>query len=330
MNVTQKPEMESVPGLTKLPIGDGAMNNSEDSGEVLQRLEAELSERARVEEELNRLNGELELRLKESTEELAAVSDELRREMFKRAEDQKEICILNENLTQQKSAFLIVNRELESFCYSISHDLRAPIRHLVGFSGVLLEDYGDTLDKTAQSYLDCIVRAGRKMESLIESLLTLSRIARQEMKPASVDLSKMARECADSLKDSAPERCVVFTIPEKLSVQADADMLRAVIGNLLGNAWKYTGKKEMAKIELGQKLDGESRVFYLRDNGAGFDMQYADKLFGPFQRMHKESEFEGAGIGLATVQRIIHRHGGRIWADALVDGGATFFFTLSE
>jgi len=223
-----------------------------------------------------------------------------------------------------------MNHELESFSYSISHDLRAPLRHLIGFSGALLEDYADTLDATAKTYLDCIVRAGGKLESLIEALLNLSQITRQELRIASVDLSELARECAASLLDSAPERSVVFHIADELPVQADAALMKAAIGNLLENAWKYTCKKDTANIELGQNREGDAIVFYLRDNGAGFDMRYAARLFGPFQRMHKESEFEGTGIGLATVQRIIHRHGGRIWADAVVDGGATFFFTLSD
>jgi light-regulated signal transduction histidine kinase (bacteriophytochrome) len=147
---------------------------------------------------------------------------------------------------------------------------------------------------------------------------------------ASVDLSRMARECAVLLKESAPERKVVFKIADQLSVRGDETLLKAAIANLMENSWKYTGKKESATIELGRKQEGDSTIFYLRDDGVGFDMRYADKLFGPFQRMHRESEYEGTGIGLATVQRIIHRHGGRIWADAAVDGGATFFFTLSD
>jgi light-regulated signal transduction histidine kinase (bacteriophytochrome) len=321
--------MEAHPCMPKTLIADGAKNNSELIA-AFRQLEAELSERKRVEEELHCLNSALEMRVTERSAELAAANDELRREMHSRTEDQKEISLLSANLVRQKNAVRIVNQELESFSYAISHDLRAPLRHLAGFSGALLEDYGETLDTIATGYLDCIVRAGRKMETLVEALLKLSRVTRQNFSLTSVDLSQMARECAASLKESAPERNVVFTIADKLSVRADADLLKAAIGNLLGNAWKYTGKKETATVELGQKQEGDTTVFYLRDNGAGFDMRYADRLFGPFQRMHKESEFEGTGIGLATVQRIIHRHGGRIWADAAVDGGATFFFTLAD
>lgn len=321
--------MEADPCMPNAPGTDETKNTSE-SQAAIRQLEAELSERRLIEEELYRLNRALELRLAETGAELAETNADLRREMHWRTEDQKEICRLSEHLVQQKNALKVVNQEMETFGYSISHDLRAPLRHLTGFSGALLEDYRDSLDATAQGYLDCIVRAGRKMDLLIEALLNLSRITRQELNITSVDLSELARECAASLKDSAPERRVVFTIADKLSVRADSSLLRAAIGNLLENAWKYTGKKETATIEFGRKQEGEATIYYLRDNGAGFDMRFAERLFGPFQRMHSENEFEGTGIGLATAQRIIHRHGGKIWADAMVDGGATFYFTLAD
>ena len=298
--------------------------------DAVRQLQAELSERRHAEEELCLLNSALELRLAECRGSLAAVEEELRQERRGRTEDRKEMSLLAENIVRQKNALNAMEHELESFSYSISHDLRAPLRHLVGFSGALSEDYADTLDATAKSYLDCIVRAGYKLESLIEALLNLSQITRQELRLAIVDLSELARECAASLLGSAPERTVVFHIADHLFVQADLTLMKAAINHLLGNAWKYTCKKDTANIELGRKQEGDATVFYLRDNGAGFDMRYAERLFAPFQRMHKESEFEGTGIGLATVQRIIHRHGGRIWADAMVDGGATFFFTLSD
>jgi signal transduction histidine kinase len=296
---------------------------------VCRQLQAEISHRKRMEEELHHLNGDLEKRVTELSAELAAANDELRQEFRKRAEDREEISHLNENLVRHKDALEVASRELESLTYSVSHDLRAPLRHLIGFSAALLEDYGDKLDDAGQSFLDCIVRAGRKMELQIDALLRLSRVSRHELSIDSVDLSQMVRECAASLQDSAPERRAVFTIAGQLSVRADATLLRSAIGYLLENAWKYTGKREAATIEFGQQVEGDSAVFYLRDNGAGFDMRYADRLFGAFQRMHKDSEFEGMGVGLATTRRIIHRHGGRIWADATVDGGATFFFTLS-
>jgi len=302
-----------------------------------QDLHRELSERKRLQEELLNLNQELEsglalrqAQLAESAVELAAAREELQQESLLRVESQLEVSALKEKLARQGNELESVKRELEGLSFSISHDLRAPLRHLLGFSSALLEDYGDTLDGTAQSFLGCITKAAHKMESQIEALLALSRVSRHELSFASVDLSQLVRQSAASLQDSAPERQAVFTIADELEVHADATLLRAAIDNLLGNAWKYTGKREAAQIEFGQQQEGDSAVYYVRDNGAGFDMKYADRLFGAFQRMHKESEFEGTGVGLATVQRIIRRHGGKIWADAEVDGGATFFFTLSD
>jgi signal transduction histidine kinase len=290
----------------------------------------ELSERKRLHEELCRLNEDLELQLAQGKLQLAAAREELQRESQRRTEEQKECVILNENLLRQRYDLDLVNRELESFSYSISHDLRAPLRHLLGFSGALQEDCADTLDDSARSFLGCITKAAKKMEAQIEALTGLSRIARQQLNLASVDLSCMVRESAASLQGSEPARQAVFTIADELLVRGDAGLLRAAIDNLLANAWKYTGKRDAAQIEFGRQLEGDASVFYLRDNGAGFDMRYADRLFGAFQRMHREGEFEGAGVGLAVVQRIIHRHGGRIWADATVDGGATFYFTLAD
>ena len=311
-----------------ITIADAGKGSQELEATVLQ-LQTELSRRERAEEESSRINKALQLQLAEKAAELASANNLLRQEMQWRSEDREEISLLNAKLVRQKHALEVLNEELETFGYSVSHDLRAPLRHMMGFTGMLAEDYRDSLDAVAQGYLDCVMRAGRKMESLFEALLKLSRVTRQEFSIASVDLSVMARECAQSLKESAPERSVVFTIADNLSARADAALLKAAIGNLLGNAWKYTGKKDVATIEFGRKQEGETTVFYLSDNGAGFDMQYADRLFGPFQRMHRESEFEGTGVGLATVQRIIRRHGGRIWADAAVGCGATFYFTLS-
>ena len=300
-------------------------------------LQQELCERKRLQEEFSRLNTELEsclaqrqAQLEESAAELTAAREALRQESLLRAEDRLEVGALKEKLTHQGKELEDVRQELEGLSFSISHDLRAPLRHLLGFSGALLEDYGDQLDGTAQSFLGCITKAAHKMESQIEALLTLSRVSRHELAVGCVDLSQLVRQSAASLQDSQPGRQAVFQIADKLQVRADATLMRAAIDNLLGNAWKYTGKREAAQIEFGQKQEGDSAVFYVRDNGAGFDMKYADRLFVAFQRMHKESEFEGTGVGLAVVQRIIRRHGGRIWADAEVDGGATFFFTLSD
>lgn len=297
---------------------------------VSQKLRAELSERKRVEDEFHGLTCALEQRLKETNAELAATNAQLRLERKERAENRQEIELLNERLLQQKKAYDIVNEELESFSYAISHDLRAPLRHILGFSYALLEDEGPSLGNSGNSYLDSILRAGRKMDAQVDDLLNLSRVTRQDLHPVDVDLSQLARQCAASLQESAPKRRVLFTIDDKLSARADYALLKIAIGNLFDNAWKFTSDRDVAAIEFGEEQQGNAAVFFLRDNGAGFDMRYADKLFAPFQRMHAEREFEGRGMGLATVQRIVHRHGGRIWADALPDGGATFYFTLSD
>ena len=290
--------------------------------------ESEFTEQQRLQEALGNLNRELEASLAAASAQLAAAGEELSEESRRRAADRLELDLLAKSLHQQKSVSALLSQELESLTFAISHDLRAPLRHLLGFSGALQEDYGAKLDGTARNFLECISKAAHKMEAQIEGLLKLSRLARQEMSVASVDLSRMVRESAASLQGTAPERQAVFTIADRVRVSADPTLLRFAIDNLLENAWKYTGKRKAAKIEFGQQREGDSAVFYVRDNGAGFDMRYADRLFGAFQRMHKESDFEGTGVGLATVQRIIRRHGGRIWADAAVDEGATFFFTL--
>jgi len=309
-----------------LPGGADAKPRAQSEG-AAPDLVSELSERKHLQDELSHLNRELESLLADSRSQLAAARQEQHLTAQSLARDRNEIALLKENLQRQTNEYHTVSRELEALSFSISHDLRAPLRHLLGFSGALQEDCADQLDDAAQGFLCCISKAARKMEAQIEALLGLSRVARQHLSIVSVDLSRMVRESAAALQASAPGRRGVFSVADHLLVQADASLLQAAIDHLLGNAWKFTKGKDAAAIEFGRQPGG---VFYLRDNGAGFDMRYADRLFGAFQRMHKESEFEGTGIGLATVQRIIHRHGGRIWAEATLDGGTTFFFTLSD
>jgi signal transduction histidine kinase len=280
--------------------------------------------------QLRKLNADLELRVAERTAELAAANEALREEVGQRAHAQEEINLLNEDLLLQRNALETANCELESFSYSVSHDLRAPLRHLIGFSSALLADYRDRLDGTARDYLTRIARASRKMEELIDALLQLSTVSRLKLKISTVDLSILAREIASSLQRSAPDRHVTFLIAERLTVQADEVLLRSMVDNLLGNAWKYTSKKEDATIEFAATEQDAQTVYFIRDNGAGFDMAYADKLFSAFQRLHRESDFEGTGIGLATVQRIVTRHGGAIWAEGSVGVGATFYFTFPQ
>ena len=256
--------------------------------------------RRQAEEEVQRLNAELEKRVVERTNQLEAT-----------------------------------NKELEAFSYSVSHDLRAPLRSIDGFSLALLEDYIDRLDETGKDYFRRIRSATQRMSELIDGLLILSRLTRAEMKRETVDLSGMTKHLSVELQNRQPDRPVEFVIAEGVTAQGDAVMLRVALQNLLGNAWKFTRKHPTARIEFGvmegdgqEATDKRQTIFYVRDDGAGFDMAYSDKLFGAFQRLHANVDFPGIGIGLTTVRRIIHRHGGRIWAEGEVEKGATFFFTL--
>ena len=222
------------------------------------------------------------------------------------------------------------NKELEAFSYSVSHDLRAPLRAINGFSKALLDEYGEKLDEQACRYLDRVRLGTQKMSGLINDLLDLSRINRTPLRKEPISLTQLAREVVTDLQHREPSRKVAIEIADRLTACGDARLVTIVLVNLLGNACKYTAKRPAPQIALRQRNKGNETVFYVADNGAGFDMKYADKLFAPFQRLHHDSEFEGTGIGLATVQRIISRHGGRIWAEAKVDEGATFFFTLGD
>ena len=235
-----------------------------------------------------------------------------------------------ESLARAKEAAELASRELESFSYSVAHDLRAPLRGIDGFSQVLLEDYSEKLDAEGQRYLNRVRESAQHMAQLIESLLNLARVTRGDIRRERVDLSELSRATAGRLKTGQPERDVEIRIGDAPGVEGDARLLGLVLENLLGNAWKFTRKQAKAQIEFGSTQDNGQTVFFVRDNGAGFDMKFAAKLFGVFQRLHSSREFEGTGIGLATVQRIVIRHGGRIWAEAQVGDGATFFFTLGK
>ncbi len=220
------------------------------------------------------------------------------------------------------------NRELESFSYSVSHDLRAPLRSIDGFSQILLDDYGSLLDENGQDHLRRICAAAQRMGNLIDALLGLSRVTRAELRREPVDLSVLAVSIAAQLRATQPERSVDFVIPGRLLAMGDPHLLRALLENLMGNAWKFTSGKSPALIELAESRKGDASVYIVRDNGAGFDMTYAEKLFAPFQRLHSSTEFAGTGIGLATVKRIVDRHGGLVWAEGIVDHGASVHFTL--
>jgi two-component system NtrC family sensor kinase len=220
------------------------------------------------------------------------------------------------------------NIELEAFSYSVSHDLRAPLRSIDGFSKLLLVDYADKLDAKGQDYLHLVRESAQRMGELIDDLLLLSRVGRADLSRDQIDLSEIARGVSEELKKKDPDRHVKWCIEDQLLVEADSGLMRVAFDNLLGNSWKFTAKVSAPRIEVGTDQQEGVAVYFVRDNGAGFSMEYAEKLFNPFQRLHAESEFEGTGIGLATVHRIIDRHGGRIWADSAVDHGATFYFTI--
>ncbi|APG27779.1 hypothetical protein A7E78_07975 [Syntrophotalea acetylenivorans] len=291
---------------------------------------------SQMSEHLLAAHGDLEKQAKA----LQKTNTRLHLEITEHQQTQQDIFYLNQELEQrvsQRTAQLkVANRELEAFAYSVSHDLRAPLRSIDGFSQALLDDYGEQLDEEGQEFLQRVRGASQRMAQLIDDLLYLSRITRGEMVRQPVDLSGLVGLVSQELKLDNPWQEVETVIQPNVTADGDPRLLRVVLENLLGNAWKFTGRREQGRIEFGVEKSRPSAgdgspagdAYYVRDNGAGFDPAYADKLFGVFQRLHRVDEFPGTGIGLATVKRIIHRHGGQVWAEGEVEKGATFFFTL--
>jgi light-regulated signal transduction histidine kinase (bacteriophytochrome) len=233
-------------------------------------------------------------------------------------------------ISQSNAELASANKELEAFSYSVSHDLRAPLRAIDGFSQALLEDSWASLDDTGKDNLNRVRSAAQRMGRLIDDILEMSRVTRQELASREVDLVEQARDILLTLKKTEPHRNVEFVAPAELTVNGDRRLMEILLNNLLNNAWKFTGKHPSARIELGVRQDAGKKVYFIKDDGAGFDMAYSDKLFTPFQRLHNPVEFPGTGIGLATARRIVHRHGGSIWAEGRVETGAAIYFTLND
>ena len=264
-------------------------------------------------------NQTLEDRVSDRTHELQDAQEELRRVNQ----------TLETRVEERTKELRVANNELEAFSYSVSHDLRAPLRGINGFSQALLEDHADKLDAEGKDCLERIRFNSQLMAQLIDDLLELSRVTRSDTRHERVNLSALALNIAENLQRAEPERQVAFTIAEGLIANGDERLLRVMTENLLGNAWKFTRNHATARIEFGSMEEGDTVVFFVGADGAGFDMEHADKLFAPFQRLHTATEFEGTGIGLATVQRVVSRHGGSVWAHGAKEQGATIYFTLN-
>jgi signal transduction histidine kinase len=264
-------------------------------------------------------------------DDLRHARDRLQIELEWREQRDAEIRKLNQELTKRAAELVAANKELESFAYSVSHDLRAPLRHLVGYSELLQKHASNLLDEKSQRYVQTILESAKRMGNLIDDLLAFSRIGRAETKTTAVDLQQLVAEVASEIGAHANAQAISWDIGALPVCYGDRAMLRVVLVNLLSNAVKFSGTLRPAKVEIGSVGGhGDKSEIFVRDNGVGFDMRYVDKLFGVFQRLHRADEFEGTGIGLATVQRIVHRHGGTVRAEGTVDQGATFYFSLPQ
>jgi hypothetical protein len=283
----------------------------------------DITERKMAEDKVIRLNAELEQKVAERTRELHDSQLALLNLVDDLNQSVKSTALASRKLEE-------TNNELKAFSYSVSHDLRAPLRSIDGFSLALMEDYQEKLDDTGKNYLNKIRAATQHMGLLIEDMLKLSRISHAEFHHESIDLSNLVQSIAQTIQQSNPDKDMNIIIQRDIVINGDLNSMEIALTNLLENAWKFTGKQKQPLIEFGMTLTEGEKIFFIRDNGVGFDMAYANKLFGAFQRLHSTDEFPGTGIGLATVKRIITRHGGRIWAEGEVGKGATFFFTIPE
>jgi two-component system, sensor histidine kinase and response regulator len=282
--------------------------------------------------ELQQAKDVLEVRVAERTEELARINQQLQMELAERKRAEAEIKKLNESLehrvAERTAQLVAANDELEAFSYSVSHDLRAPLRHINGFTHILIEEHCSQLPPKGREQLNRVREGTEKMSRMIDDLLNLARLDRRKMALQITPLSELLKNVLHDLESETANRQIDWHIGTLASVNCDPGLIQQVFANLVSNAVKYTRRREHACIEVGSRtVDGEL-VFFVRDNGAGFDQKYSDKLFAPFQRLHGEQDFEGTGVGLATVQRIVRKHGGRIWAEAETDKGATFYFSL--
>ncbi len=276
----------------------------------------------------------LEVRVVERTAELAQANKQLQIELVERKRAEEHIKELNEDLERRvdlrTAQLAAANNELEAFSYSVSHDLRAPLRHINGFAGALIEEHSSQLEPDAQRQLKRIQQSTQKMSRMIDDLLNLARLDRHSMALQITSLDSLVESVVQDLKLETPERKIEWRVGLLPAVNCDPGLIQQLFANLLSNAVKYTRRREPAVIEIDQSTIDGQLVLFVRDNGAGFNPKYADKLFGAFQRLHNDQEFEGTGVGLATVQRIVRKHGGRIWAEAETNKGATFYFSLGE
>jgi light-regulated signal transduction histidine kinase (bacteriophytochrome) len=319
--------MKLAPGLRDVPLIMTA--SAEDRSVVVDGLGAGADDFIATASGLDVLKARVhaQLRRKQFEDENRRVREELLRSELQASEERAA-----RNVAEARAAFAEElerkNRELEAFSYSVSHDLRSPLRSIDGFSLALLEEHSDVLDESGKDYLRRVRAAAQRMGELIDDLLQLSRVNSADLRRDQVSVSAVAQVVVDELRRKEPERKIDVTIAEGLTAEADSRLLRVLFENLLGNAWKFTMKTAEPRVEIGADPGSPGPVYFVRDNGAGFDMSYAKKLFTPFQRLHAEADFPGTGIGLATVRRIVDRHGGRVWAEGAPRRGATVFFTL--